>query len=144
MILSTSGKAAVKSVIFLASRFEAGKNSTIREIAGEVGENEHTIAKILQILVKQDIIQSVKGPAGGFYLSKKQYGQSLLNVAEAIEGKNIFNRCGLGLYKCSKTHPCPIHFEYQEAREMAENIFRKKRISDLCDSLNKGLSFLSD
>lgn len=144
MILSTTCKAAIKAVIYLASRHEQDSKANIREIALEVGENEHTVAKLLQTLAKQDVIMSLKGPSGGFYLSKKQYGQPLLKVAEAIDGKNLFNTCGLGLKKCSKNHPCPIHFEYQVARDVLEKLFATKKISDLSSVISDGNAFLCD
>lgn len=144
MILSNTGKAAIKAVIYLASKYEREAKANIREIAIEVGENEHTVAKLLQTLVKQNVIMSLKGPSGGFYLSKKQYGQPLLNVAEAIDGKNLFNTCGLGLKKCFKNHPCPIHFEYQVARDFLEKLYATKKISDLSTVFSDGKAFLCD
>lgn len=144
MILSNSSKTALKAVIFLGSLQESGRKVNIREIAEELTENEHTLAKILQTLVKQGVIMSSKGPNGGFFISEQQIKQSLYTVAESIDGKNLFGRCGLGLHHCSAKHPCPIHFEYEEARSKAEELFRRKKISDLCESVSLGKSYLNN
>lgn len=145
MTLSNTCKAAIKSVIYLASKRKVSDdNSTIKEISLEVGENEHTVGKLLQTLVKQGIINSIKGPSGGFFVSEEQINLPLLDVVEAIDGKGIFTKCGLGLSKCSKSHPCPIHFEYKEARDLVENLFKEKRVADMCKSINNGKTFLSD
>ena len=59
-------------MIYLASKFEGGENAGIKEIAQYINASEHTVGKLLQTLVKQGIINSLKGPAGGFYISEEQ------------------------------------------------------------------------
>ena len=59
-MLSVSCKAAIKAVIFLGSKFESVNKSSIKEITKFINENEHTVGKILQKLVKEKIINSAK------------------------------------------------------------------------------------
>jgi Rrf2 family protein len=141
-MLSQTCKTAVKAVIFLATKNRNGDKTGLKEIAEYINASEHTIGKMLQTLVKQDVINSLKGPAGGFYISKNQRRQPLIKVVEAIDGKNIFKGCGLGLSRCSATHPCPIHDEYKEARDIIEKIFKTKTVEDLCEPVNSGLAYL--
>ena len=141
-MLSYTCKTAIKAVIFLATKYEKAEKAGLREIAEYIGASEHTVGKMLQTLAKQDVIKSLKGPQGGFYLSKEQRKQPLINIAEAIDGKNIFKGCGLGLSRCSASHPCPIHNEYKEARDIMERIFNTKTIADLCKPVNSGLAYL--
>ena len=141
-MLSNTCKPAIKAVIFLCSKFDTKGNAGLKEIAEYINANEHTVGKILQILVKQNIIKSIKGPSGGFYISKEQQQQSIINIVEAIDGKEIFSSCGLGLSKCSSSHPCPIHDEYKKARDIIEKLFRQKRVLDLCEPVNMGLAYL--
>jgi Rrf2 family protein len=141
-MLSNTCKIAIKAVIYLCSKFDTNGNSGIKEIAEYINANEHTIGKILQILVKHNVIKSMKGPSGGFYISKEQQNQPIINIVEAIDGKEIFQSCGLGLSKCSSTHPCPIHNEYKKARDIIERLFREKRVLDLCAPVNMGVAYL--
>jgi Rrf2 family protein len=141
-MLSNTCKTAIKAVIFLCSKFDTKGNASLKEIAEYINANEHTVGKILQILVKQNIIKSMKGPSGGFYISKEQQEQPIINIVEAIDGKEIFSSCGLGLSKCSSSHPCPIHDEYKKARDIIEKLFRQKRVLDLCKPVNMGLAYL--
>jgi Rrf2 family protein len=98
---------------------------------------------MLQTLVKCGVINSLKGPSGGFYISKLQQDQPIINIIRAIDGENVFNNCGLGLSKCSANHPCPIHNEYKEARDIMDRIFRTKNVTDLCAPVNNGLAYLA-
>ena len=141
-MLSLTCKTAIKVVIYLASKFESGEKTGIKEIAEFIDASEHTVGKMLQTLVKEDIINSFKGPTGGFFINIKQKNKSILTIIEAIDGKEVFKQCGLGLTKCSATHPCPIHDEYKAVRDLFEKLCREKKISDLCEPVNEGLAYL--
>ena len=141
-MISNTCKIAIKAVIYLCSKFDTIENSSIKEIAEFINANEHTIGKILQTLVKKDVIKSMKGPSGGFFISKEQQKQPIINIVEAIDGSRVFKSCGLGLSKCSSTHPCPIHDQYKEARDIIEKLFREKKVLNLCEPVNNGLAYL--
>lgn len=141
-MLSLTCKTAIKAVIYLASKFESGEKAGIKEIAEFIEASEHTVGKMLQSLVKEDVINSAKGPNGGFYVTAKQKDQPIINIVEAIDGKEVFNQCGLGLSKCSSTHPCPIHNDYKVVRDLFEKMCREKKVSDLCEPVNNGLAYL--
>jgi Rrf2 family protein len=143
-MISNTCKTAIKAVIYLCSKFEREENAGIKEIAGFINANEHTIGKILQLLVKQNIIKSMKGPSGGFFISAEQQNQPIINIVHAIDGNQVFKSCGLGLSKCSSAHPCPIHYQYKEARDIIENLFRQKKVIDLCEPVANGLAYLLD
>ena len=141
-MLSLTCKTAVKAVIYLASKHEGGSNAGIKEIAEYIKASEHTVGKLLQILVKHQVIISVKGPSGGFYISREQLLQPVLHIVEAIDGNQVFKECGLGLSRCSSVHPCPMHDEYKRARDILENLFRNSTIQDLCQPVTKGMAYL--
>lgn len=141
-MLSKTCKTAIKAVIYLCSKFDTEENAGIKEVAEFINASEHTVGKILQTLAKQNVIKSMKGPTGGFYISKEQQKQPIINIVEAIDGKQIFISCGLGLNKCSATHPCPIHNDYKQVRDLMEKIFREKNVLTLCKPVSNGLAYL--
>ncbi|SFW67897.1 RrF2 family transcriptional regulator [Chitinophaga sancti] len=141
-MLSFTCKMAIKAAIYLSSRHNSGENAGIKEIAECIGASEHTVGKMLQVLVKQGVIRSMKGPAGGFYISGEQMKQPVMAIVDAIDGRQVFKECGLGLSKCSATRPCPIHHEYKVARELVEQLFNTKRIEDLREPVNSGVAYL--
>ena len=141
-MLSVTCKAAIKAVVYLGSKFELGNKSSIKEIANFIDENEHTVGKLLQKLVKEGVINSAKGPNGGFYVTSRQMSQSITKIIEAIDGKDVFKQCGMGLSRCSATHPCPIHNDYKVIRDLFERLCSDKKIGDLCVPVNDGLAYL--
>lgn len=143
-MLSQTCKAAIKAVVYLSSKSDDSARSTIKEIASQIEVSEHTLGKLLQVLVRANIICSEKGPSGGFYINKTQLKLPLMYIIDAIDGKDVFKECGLGLSKCNNQKPCSIHNQYKEARDILLDIFNNNKIADLGDSLNKGLTFLSN
>jgi len=141
-MLSYTCKTAIKAVIYLALKSADGVKAGMKEVATEIDASEHTVGKILQTLARNGVINSAKGPSGGFYISKTQQNQPVSKIVETIEGKEIFKECGLGLTKCSALHPCPVHDEYKIARDLIEKLFRSKKVKDLCDPVTNGLAYL--
>ena len=103
-MLSLTCKTAIKAVIYLASKLESGEKAGIKEIAEFIDASEHTVGKMLQTLVKDEVINSAKGPTGGFFITVKQKNQPIINIIDAIDGKEVFDKCELRLSKCSATH----------------------------------------
>ena len=141
-MLSITCKTAVKAVIFLASKFNAGEKASIKEIAEFIDASEHTVGKMLQTIVKDKIILSTKGPNGGFFITAKQINQPIINIVDSIDGKEIFNQCGLGLSKCSANHPCPLHDDYKKIRDQFKEMCQQRKVSDLFEPVNDGLTYL--
>lgn len=141
-MISNNSKTAIKAVIYLCSQFDSDTKSSIKDVATFINANEHTVAKILQQLVKDDIINSIKGPSGGFFISTKQQSLPIINIVQAIEGSKVFKSCGLGLSNCSAQHPCPIHDDYKQARDIVEDLFKSKKVADLCGPVNEGVAYL--
>ncbi|PKP03923.1 MAG: Rrf2 family transcriptional regulator [Bacteroidetes bacterium HGW-Bacteroidetes-6] len=65
----------------------------VNVIAERTGSSKNHIAKVMQNLVKADFVTSVRGPAGGFSLSKDPNEITLLDVFESIEGKISMRAC---------------------------------------------------
>jgi Rrf2 family protein len=141
-MLSFTCKTAIKAVIYIAAQSKLGHKSGMKGIAGRINASEHTVGKILQTLARQGIINSLKGPSGGFFIDQRQEQQPIIHIVEAIEGRQVFKECGLGLSKCSATHPCPIHDEYKIARDLVERLFNEKKIQDLCEPVTNGIAYL--
>jgi Rrf2 family protein len=141
-MLSLTCKASIKAVVFLGSRLRSGERSSLKDVAAYTGENEHTVGKLLQRLVKAGIIQSAKGPKGGFFLTAKQAEQRVIRIVEAIDGAEVFTQCGLGMSKCSDVHPCPLHDEYKPIREGFRDLCRRRKVRDLFEEVNSGMAHL--
>ena len=108
---------AIRAVIYLTEHQTEAKNTGVKEIADALQVPQQFLAKILQQLSRHNLISSVKGPNGGFYLSEANANVSLLDIVECMDGKNVLSACILGMPRCSSEHPCPLHHHFYGCRE---------------------------
>ena len=133
---------AIRSLIFIAQKSENGNKTGIKEIAKGIDSPEFFIAKILQELSRKGLVQSLKGPGGGFYLDRQMQECSLADIVIAVDGDKIFSGCALGLSNCSESKPCPIHHQFKKIRKEMQELLQKSKLSELNQQLEKQLTFL--
>jgi Rrf2 family protein len=131
MIFSKSCEYALRSVLYICTKSSEGINLSVKEIAAEIESPEPFTAKILQQLARQKIISSIKGPNGGFYIDKQKKPVTILQIVEAIEGHDFFDRCVLGLKNCTERKPCPLHEHFIQHRKDIKELFKTKTVHDL-------------
>lgn len=133
---------AIRSSIYIASQTMGGRRVGLTDVAQKIESPEAFTSKILQKLVKNNIINSVKGPGGGFEVDVNNIEKiKLIQIVEAFDG-NILNRCSLGLNECSEIQPCPFHYKYKPVKEKLFHIFENTSLNDLMKGLKDGHTFL--
>ena len=137
-IFSKTCEYGLRAVIFIAQESEQGKKTGVKEIARHIGSPEHFLAKILQSLSKQGLIQSTKGPKGGFYLPEAGFDTSLAAIVHAIDGDQLFTGCAMGLKNCSAKNPCPLHKEFGAIRNDITELLNKTTIGQFNQELFSG------
>ncbi len=144
MFFSKTCEYALRAAVFIAQKSEHGRKVGIREIAAGIDSPEPFIAKILQDLSKQGLIQSVKGPTGGFYTDAETRNNTLADIVNAVDGNRLFTGCGLGLKECSASKPCPVHNEFAQIRDRLSDVLHSTSISQFNEQLNLGLSYIKE
>lgn len=116
MFFSKSCEYALRATLYIAKNGNIQKVG-IRVIAEDLDVPMHYLSKVMQILVKQKIISSVKGRNGGFYLTESEINKPLIRIVHAIDGEDIFRKCALGIKNCSSKQPCPLHYDIKDYRD---------------------------
>ncbi len=133
---------ALRALFFIARRSAEGSKTGIKEIAVGIDAPEPFIAKILNDLSKKKLVQSYKGPMGGFFLNEKSIQNSVADVVKAVDGDKLFLGCGLGLHYCSEAKPCPIHHQFQQIRKSLYAMLEQTKLNSLTASAETGIFFL--
>lgn len=133
---------AIRAVLFVAQKSEHGSKVGIKEISKGISAPEHFLAKILQDLSRKGLIQSIKGPNGGFYIEEASKKNTLADIVKAIDGDKLFTGCGLGLEICSEKNPCPLHDEFKVIRKKINQMLESATVGEFNDELVKGIRHL--
>jgi Rrf2 family protein len=133
---------ALRAVIYVAQQSKLGHKVGFKQIAKAIDAPEPFIAGILQNLSRRDVIQSSKGPTGGFFVNEQSMKLSLADVVRVIDGNKLFTGCGLGLSYCSASNPCPIHHEFKAIRSNIQQMLESATLGEFNALLDQHLVFL--
>ena len=133
----------IRASIFIAEQSLLDKKVSLKDIAKAIDSPEAYTSKILQQLSRNFIINSDKGPTGGFSMSQQELEEvKLSTVVTAIDGDAIYKGCGLGLKNCNENMPCPVHNQFKVVREELKIMLETTLVKSLALDLKDGLTFL--
>ncbi len=141
-MLTNSSKYAIRAVLYLAIHTDKLKRMGSKEVANAIKIPAPFLAKILQKLVKAKLVSSVKGPNGGFFLSKQNNEKSMLDIVACSEGIDLFKDCFLGLERCGDDNPCAIHHMVEPFKRIMIEGMGNKTIAEFAKETKEGKSFL--
>lgn len=134
-MLSATCKYGIRAVIFIASKPGQKTNTGLKEIAEKLKIPQPYLAKILQVLARKKILHSTKGPHGGFYLLVPASKMTLMDIIDAIDGRNFFDSCYVTGERCNFDKPgeghCVLHNDLRMEKVRLEKFFSSKTIEDL-------------
>lgn len=88
------------------------------------------LLKILQQLVKANLLRSKRGPRGGFSLARPVKKITLLDVIEAVDGPMV-SQLHLAEHARGEKYANRVEQTYAKAIAQAKAVFQRAKISDL-------------
>ena len=139
MLLSKACVYAIRAALLVASRDDPRERKFIpvREIAEDLGLSFHFLTKVLQSLTEVGIMESFRGPRGGVGLARPAGKITLYDIVAAVDGREAFESCVLGLPKCSGKAPCPMHTEWAKTRSRLVRMFERQTVASLSRNLTE-------
>ena len=129
----------IRATLYVAAQSLQGKRVVLPEIAKAIDSPEPFTAKILQQLAKAKLVQSNKGPNGGFSIPEKDMEIiKLKDLVIAIDGESLFTDCGLGLKTCNEEAPCPIHHTFKPIRTQIIAMLESTSLKSISEQLETG------
>lgn len=133
----------IKASIYIMEQSLHDRKVSLKDVAKAIESPEAYTSKILQQLVRNNIIHSGKGPTGGFSFEKNGFETITLgSIVSAIDGNDLYVDCGLGLKKCNEKKPCPVHHQFKLIRDSLKHMLETTTVKSLAMDLEKGLTFL--
>jgi len=91
------------------------------------------LLKILQQLVRANVLRSKRGPRGGFSLAKSTKKITLLQIVEAVEGPMI-SHLNLAEQARGEKFAAKAERTYEKAIAQAKMVFEKAKLADLLEA----------
>ncbi len=126
--ISEAASIAFHTAAFLAQHPDRLVSS--REIARALGVSENHLSKVLQRLAHNGIVDSMRGPTGGFRIRAPWERVRLIDIYEAIEGPITPPRCLLDLPIC-KGNRCALGILVHKTNEAARRVLTSTTLAEM-------------
>lgn len=134
---------AIRAAAYVAIHGREGQRVGLHDISNALEIPHHFLGKIMQDLVKNGVLDSIKGPNGGFFANDKTAATPLIEVLKITDGNLVFDQCALNIKRCNADHPCPLHHDFAVCREGMLKMMAARIIGQVADDVMAGNSFLA-
>ncbi len=143
MILSRTSQYAIQALIYMAVQSQ-GDIVLTRTISRYLNVPPAYLAKIMQILCRGNLVQSFRGPTGGFRLRDGAERTDLMQILSLIEGPGLTDNCVLGLKICADDVPCPVHTQWKPIKEKIIQLLHQQTLEKLAMAVRSGKYRIAD
>ncbi|RME79762.1 MAG: Rrf2 family transcriptional regulator [Planctomycetota bacterium] len=129
--LNKSTRFAIYAMVELAS--VEGKSLPAAAIAEKYNISEHHVAKVLQQLAKNGLVESIRGVGGGFRILTDPKEVTLWDLVKIFEPLSERQNCAFQEgQECCRLHACNIHQVLQEIEDQIYYTLKSVTIGTLC------------
>lgn len=133
MRISTKGRYALRLMLDLALN-ESGKPVRIKEIAGRQEISDKYLEQIISVLNKARFVRSVRGPQGGYLLTRKPEEYTVGMILRLTEGSMAPVECvDDGIGGCSRMDSCATSIVWKRLNDAVSDVIDNITLSDLVD-----------
>ncbi len=110
-----------------------GNVLTAAEISQKEGIPIQFLEQILVTLRRSGLIRSVRGPGGGYTLSKPASQLTLKEIFDVLEGSTALIRCldPLSLERCERESNCTARLLFQKMQDQLDTLLKETSLEDL-------------
>ena len=130
-MLSQTVEYALRAMTFLAS-IEGDASFNSESIAERTKVPKGYLSKILRDLVVAELIESQRGPNGGFSLRRPASRITMLDVVNAVDPIPRIKKCPLG--NPAHLQLCPLHRRLDDAVAMIEHEFKRTSLAEVLET----------
>ncbi len=130
--ISEKTNIVIHALAYIASR-ETETHISVKQIAEELKVSTTYLAKVLQPIVKEGILDSVRGAKGGFLMKKDPAAIKLIDLVIMVEGSLPEHHCLFGNPICAKGH-CIFSEINKDVEEILKERLSKTTLKDLVES----------
>lgn len=128
--LSTKGQYGVRAMFEIACGYP-DRPVTIKEIARRQDVSTAYLEQILNSLRRAGLVKSVKGPGGGYLLSRRPEEITIAEILRDLEGPIAITSCLNPVEGCLRVDSCVTHLLWKSLGEQIDTFLRTISLSKL-------------
>ncbi len=132
-MFSQTSEYALRAVVWLAATPD--EPMTTQVLARHTRVPAGYLAKVMQALTRAGLLESRRGPNGGFRLVKPPEEITALEVINAVDPLSRIHRCPLNL-PSHRGRLCALHKRLDAAMEKVETVLAESTIAELLSEPN--------
>lgn len=132
MKISTKGRYAVRLMLDLASH-DKGKPVRLKEVAARQEISDKYLEQIISILNKAGCVKSVRGPMGGYLLSREPEEYTVGEILRLTEGSLAPVECVYTEKECSRQEGCASRILWMKLNDAINGVVDNITLADLAE-----------
>ena len=136
MKLTTKGRYAVTAMLDLSLHTDVGQPVTIADIAQRQSLSVSYLEQLFSKLRKHGLVQSIRGPGGGYLLGSEPENIHVANIINAVDEKVDATGCG-GKENCTNAGRCLTHELWQSLSNQINVFLEGISLADLLNNHKK-------
>lgn len=131
MLLSTKGRYAVMAMVEIAKQGDS-KPRSLGDVASKLELSLAYLEQLFMKLRRNGLVQSVRGPGGGYVLGRDAYAISICDIMSAVNEPLQITRCeGDGEGGCVAGHRCNTHYLWDALTAQIEQFLATATLGDV-------------
>jgi Rrf2 family iron-sulfur cluster assembly transcriptional regulator len=149
MRLTTKGRYAVTAMLDLAMHGE-GAPVSLSDISERQGISLSYLEQLFSKLRQNTLVQSVRGPGGGYSLARLPDSISIAEIISAVNESVDATNCG-GVGDCQQGDMCLTHYLWEDLSDQIRtflsdislaNLIARRDIASICDRQDNAVADL--
>lgn len=134
MKLSTKGRYGLQAMVDLGVHAKE-KHISLKSIAERLKLSENYLEQLIALLKRSELVGSVRGAQGGYFLTKDPVDITIGDILRALEGSLAPTECTCegGKHKCAKDGNCVTQSVWEKIRDGINDVVDSITLQELIE-----------
>ncbi|PIE54166.1 MAG: transcriptional regulator [Dethiosulfovibrio peptidovorans] len=136
MKLSTKTRYGLRALIQLARNYNGNRPVTISQVANSEALPENYLEQLFSKLRRAELVSSVRGAHGGYFLSRHPRDIVVSDIIGALEGTIHLADC-VDYGECKRDSYCPARILWEKLSRSIDSLTSQMTLQDVIDEYDQ-------
>ena len=125
------------TVLMTALALDVGRTQTSQELAHATHLAPPTVAKLLKLLGKAGLVESLRGAHGGYRLAREPSRITVADIVCALEGPIALTQCSVHQGGCGIESHCGVRANWRVINDAIRSALEAVTLAEMCLPLRR-------